>query len=84
MELVIELALLAFLITTAICVSFTKRLLSAIIMFMSYSTIMAVLWVMLVAPDLALTEAAVGAGITTILFLLVLKKIGSMGAEEHE
>jgi hypothetical protein len=42
---------------------------------MSYSSIMCVLWVLMESPDLAITEAAVGAGISGILFMVTLKKI---------
>ncbi|MCB2288324.1 DUF4040 domain-containing protein [Clostridium sp. CS001] len=67
--------MLMFLIGSAIAVSTIKNLLGAIIVFMVYSLIMTILWQQLNAPDLAITEAAVGAGITTILFILALKRI---------
>ena len=75
---VVELLLLTFLIVCAVAVSLTRQLWGAIIIFMSYSLIMSVVWVFLQAPDLAVTEAAVGAGITSILFFLALKRINSM------
>jgi uncharacterized MnhB-related membrane protein len=34
-----------------------------------------VIWLLLKAPDLAITEAAVGAGVSGLLFLVTLKKI---------
>ncbi len=67
--------LLLFLVFCAIAVSFSKNLLNSVIIFMSYSTVMAILWVLLESPDLAITEAAVGAGITSVLFFVTLKKI---------
>ncbi|MEW9093830.1 MAG: hydrogenase subunit MbhD domain-containing protein [Clostridiaceae bacterium] len=67
--------MLLFLIISSIMVSYVKDLLGAIIVFMVYSLIMAILWQQLNAPDLAITEAAVGAGITTVLFILTLKRI---------
>ena len=67
--------LLGFLVVCAIAVSVSKRLLTSIIIFMSYSTVMAVVWALLRSPDLAITEAAVGVGVTSILFFLTLKKI---------
>lgn len=67
--------LLIFLIVCAIAVSFSKNLLNSIIIFMSYSTVMAIIWVLLESPDLAITEAAVGAGITSVLFFVSLRKI---------
>ena len=67
--------LLGFLVVCAVAVSVSKRLLTSIIIFMSYSTVMAVVWALLRSPDLAITEAAVGVGVTSILFFLTLKKI---------
>ena len=66
--------LLIFLIVAALAVEESKDLLSAIIIFASYSLMMSVLWLLLMAPDVALTEAAIGAGITTLLFLALLAK----------
>ena len=51
---------------------------------MSFSLIMSVVWVLLQAPDLAITEAAVGAGITSILLFVALdqiKKIEEIGKD---
>lgn len=67
--------MLLFLIVCAISVSFSKNLLNSILIFMSYSLIMSALWIVLESPDLAITEAAVGAGVTSILFFVTLKKI---------
>lgn len=67
--------LLAFLVVCAIAVSFSKSLLNSVLVFMSYSLIMSIIWVLLESPDLAITEAAVGAGVTSILFFVTLKKI---------
>ena len=53
--------LLILLIVCAVGVNFGKSLLQAVIIFMSYSSIMCILWVILESPDLAITEAAVGA-----------------------
>lgn len=75
--------LLLFLILCAISVSFSKNLLNSILIFMSYSLIMSVIWILLESPDLAITEAAVGAGITSLLFFVTLKKIHAMKSEEH-
>ena len=83
----VEILLLLLLIACAISVFFIKNLLNAVIVFMSYSTIMAVLWLSIESPDLAITEAAVGCGVTTLLFILTLKKINALkeeGGEEDE
>ena len=67
--------LLTFLVVCAIAVSFSKNLLNSIIIFMSYSLVMSMVWILIESPDLAITEAAVGAGITSVLFFVTLKKI---------
>lgn len=71
--------MMVFLIGAAIAVSAIRSLLGAIIVFTAYSLVMAILWQQLNAPDLAITEAAVGAGITTLLFIFTLKKVRGTG-----
>ena len=53
-------------------------LLAMVIVYMAMSLLMAVLWSLLQSPDLAITEAAVGAGVTSILFFLTLKRIHAL------
>ena len=80
-----EMILLLSLIVCSVSVAFTKDLLTSIVIFMSYSLIMCVIWVLLQSPDLAITEAAVGAGVTSILFFVTLKKIRAIRKEDrHE
>jgi len=67
--------LLCILIVCAVSVTFSKNLLNSVLIFMSYSLVMSVIWMLLESPDLAITEAAVGAGVTSILFFVTLKKI---------
>lgn len=81
---IFELFLLIGLIVCATAVSFTKKLLTSIIIYMSYSSIMAIIWVILQSPDLAVTEAAVGAGVTSILFFVTLKKIRAIQESRTE
>lgn len=76
--------LFVLLIVCAISVSFSKNLLNSIIIFMSYSLIMSIIWILLESPDLAITEAAVGAGITSILFFVTLKKIHAIIAIDED
>lgn len=76
--------LLGFLVVCAISVSFSKNLLNSILIFMSYSLVMSIIWILLESPDLAITEAAVGAGVTSILFFVTLKKIHAMMKEGEE
>ena len=76
--------LLLFLIICVVAVSFSKDLLVSIIIYMAFSLIMSIIWLILESPDLAITEAAVGAGVTTILFFVMLKKIHSIHTTAEE
>ena len=79
--LILEYILLAFLVVCAVSVSFSRNLLNSILIFMSYSLVMSIIWILLESPDLAITEAAVGAGVTSLLFFVTRKKIHAMKEE---
>ena len=83
----LNIILLIFIIVCALSVALTRNLLTAIVIFMSQSLAMCLIWVILQSPDLAITEAAVGAGIDTLLLFVALKKIHAIdqtkGGEEH-
>lgn len=81
---IFEVILLLGLVVCAVSVGLTKDLLTSIIIFMSYSLIMCVIWILLQSPDLAITEAAVGAGVTSILFFVTLKKIKAIQKEGRD
>ena len=81
---VFRIILLVFLVICSIAASLTKNTLISVIIFMSYSVVMSVIWALLKAPDLAITEAAVGAGVTSVLFFITLKKIRLIRYNEHK
>lgn len=75
--------LLVFLIVCALSASLIKNPLLSVIVFMSYSLIMSVIWFLLESPDLAITEAAVGAGVSSILFFVTLRKLKALSEAER-
>ena len=77
-------ALLVGLIVCAIATALTKKLMRMIIIYTAYSIIMSILWLMLESPDLAITEAAVGAGVTGILFFVTLRRIHQIDRDKEE
>lgn len=79
--MIFETILLTFLLVCAIAVSLTKNLLSSVVIFMSFSLIVSILWLLLRSPDLAVTEAAVGAGVTSTLFFITLQNINQLKDE---
>ena len=82
MSIIVQLMLL-FLIVCAIAVCVTKDLLTSVVIYMAYSRVMSGVGIILESPDLAITEAAVGAGVTSLLFFLALKKIHAIDARNE-
>lgn len=75
--------LLLFLLVCAVAAALTRQLLVSVVIFMGYSLVMSLIWMLLQSPDLAITEAAVGAGVTSILFFVCLRKIRQIDAEKN-
>ena len=61
-------------VITAIFAVIQKDLLLAIIATSIISLILSILFYFLQAPDVALTEAAIGVALSTIIFIITLKK----------
>lgn len=78
-----RLILLTGLIVCAAATALTKKPMQAVIIYMAYSVIMSVIWIMLESPDLAITEAAVGAGITSLLLFLTLRRLNLIDQDEE-
>jgi len=79
----LNITFLVLLVATALLAVFARDLLAAVIIFSVYSLIMALMWQRLQAPDLALTEAAVGAGVTAVLFIVTIFKTRRREEEEE-
>ncbi len=74
MSFIPDIPLLVFVLSCALAAAVLRDVLGSIIAFGAYSLGIAVLWVFLRAPDVGLTEAAVGAGVMTILFLVTIAR----------
>lgn len=81
---VLNILLLVFIIGCALSVALSKNLLVSIVIFMSQSLAMSVIWIMLQSPDLAITEAAVGVGIDSLLYFVTLKRIHAIDVEKEK
>jgi multicomponent Na+:H+ antiporter subunit B len=69
--------LLVLVVVTAVMTAVARTLSTTLVAFAAYSLGLAMVWVVFRAPDVALTEAAVGAGVTTALFLVLLRRAGT-------
>ncbi|MDY7030520.1 MAG: hydrogenase subunit MbhD domain-containing protein [Thermodesulfobacteriota bacterium] len=74
MILIFDFMLLIFVLICAVAAITVKDLLSSVIILGAYSFFMCLLWAEMGAVDVAFTEASVGAGIGTILFIVAVSK----------
>ncbi len=89
---VTNMLLLLFLVFLLVLVIRTRRLFAVVVLAGAYSLVSAAMFVNLDAVDVAFTEAAVGAGISTVLFLATMaylpgrEKVPFIGAvrEQYE
>lgn len=75
--LLLDVLLLFLLIVTAVGVFVLRDLFAATMVLSLYSLLMSVVWLNLDAADVALTEAAVGAGIATVLLIGAVVVVGA-------
>lgn len=73
---IICLVLSIIMILGAVAALYMRCLVSAIVTAGVVSLTASVLFLLFSAPDVAMTEAAIGSGLTTIVFLYALKKSG--------
>lgn len=76
LNIFINMFLLALLLITAVYITFKRNLLVVTVVFSIFSLIMAASYLVLGAPDVAITEAAIGACISSIFFLAALLFVG--------
>lgn len=81
---IFKIILLISLVVCAVATALSKRVMTALIIFTSYSIIMSVVWLLLRSPDLAITEAAVGAGVDGVLFFITLRKLHLIDRDREE
>jgi energy-converting hydrogenase B subunit D len=63
---------------------FHRRVFACVVLFIVYGMLLALIWLRLSAPDVALAEAAIGAGITGALLIGTLWRLSSEGAGRHD
>lgn len=84
MTTALECLLLFALVIIAAVAPLQKQPMNMVMLYSAFGVIMSALWMLLRAPDLAITEAAVGTGVTGILFYLTLKKVHLLKGKHDE
>ena len=63
---------------------YLKNLVSAIISAGVISLLASIIYVLLAAPDVAMTEAAIGSGLTTVVFLYAFSRIKNTKEDDND
>ncbi|MDV0443529.1 hydrogenase subunit MbhD domain-containing protein [Methanorbis rubei] len=70
---ILHILFLAAMILCAVAVFFLKDLIAAAIAFAAFSFLLALEFFILQAPDVAIAEAAIGAGISTAILIIAIR-----------
>lgn len=70
----LDIALLVLTVVCAVAAVTVRDLLVSVILLSAFSLFMCLLWLEMGAVDVAFTEAAVGAGVTTVFFVVTVLK----------
>lgn len=72
---ILDTSVAAIIVLIASLVLFSRNILQSIIYFITLGLLVSLAWVRLNAPDIAIAEAAIGAGLTGALFLITWKRL---------
>ena len=70
----LDIILLGLAVICAVAAVGVRDRLAAVVLLAAFSLFMCLLWIEMGAVDVAFTEAAVGAGITTVFFVITVYK----------
>jgi multisubunit Na+/H+ antiporter MnhB subunit len=76
----LDLSLAAIVLGLAAWTVFARRVFDAVVGYVAYGLLLAIVWVRLYAPDVALTEAAIGSGVTGVLLVSASTRLGRLPA----
>ena len=79
----LDLLLASLVICVAVYTIAAQDLFAAVIGYVAYGLLLAFVWIRLYAPDVALTEAAVGGGLTGVLLITAGKRLGALNVSQE-
>jgi uncharacterized MnhB-related membrane protein len=83
-KMIMMIILALVMIISAIMAVTSKKMPLAILASGSISLLASIFFLILASPDVAMTEAAIGAGLTTFLFFIILRKTEQQNHETKE
>ena len=75
LNLILLIVLSALALSTALVAVMARKLVTSILAAGLVSLLASVIYLLLAAPDVAMTEAAIGSGLSTFIFFYVLRKV---------
>jgi multisubunit Na+/H+ antiporter MnhB subunit len=81
---VLDTGLALFVVGVAVWTIAAKDLLASVVGYVAYGLLLAFVWIRLYAPDVALTEAAVGSGVTGVLLVTAGKRLGGLKSADDQ
>lgn len=83
MTFYLVLVLSIMLVAIAVATVAMKTLRSAIILLSTLSLLVSIMFLLIAAPDVAITEAALGSALTTIIFVVAFSHVGNCREEKR-
>ena len=80
----LHLAVLALLVVSGFYAIWSRDMLSSVIALGGLSLVLSVEFYILQAPDVAIAEASIGAGLSTAIYVIALKGCGRLGRLKKE
>lgn len=81
---VLDVFLAAAVAALAVVTVMARSLFASVVLFMSLGLVMSLAWLRLGAPDVALAEAALGAGVIGAMLLMAMRRLEASPREEDE
>jgi multisubunit Na+/H+ antiporter MnhB subunit len=78
----LDLGLAAIVLGLAAWTASARSVFGAVVGYVAYGLLLAIVWVRLYAPDVALTEAAIGGGVTGVLLVSASARLGRLPARD--
>lgn len=76
--------LVLVMLVIGVAIIFVKNILNAVILSTVVSLIASIIFLFIAAPDVAITEAAIGAALATVVFVIAIKRTRSKKAVDKE
>lgn len=83
-DIIFDLLLVLMLTAVGLLALWHRRIFACAVFFIVFGLLLSVVWMRLSAPDVAMAEAAIGAGVTGALVIATLSRMSASGRAEKD